>query len=171
MCPPAAFHRLCAPAAHPERGGGLWGAGLAGTWRLQLSHVPGSALPGEAGDDAHCPLPLVLFLVLICVPTPQNGGICEDAESSTYICRCPQGFTGSNCEYSQALHCHPGGCLHHRDIACCPLGAGIPRAHLLSLSPLSLGRGMRARCHLHQPARWAGLQLPLPPGQDGGEMH
>ncbi|CAM9797951.1 unnamed protein product, partial [Bubo scandiacus] len=38
----------------------------------------------------------------------QNGGVCQDAESGTYICRCPHGFTGSNCEYSQALHCHPG---------------------------------------------------------------
>lgn len=39
----------------------------------------------------------------------QNGGWCQDSESSSYLCICPAGFTGSRCEHSQALHCHPGG--------------------------------------------------------------
>ena len=39
----------------------------------------------------------------------QNGGQCQDSESSSYVCVCPAGFTGSRCEHSQALHCHPGG--------------------------------------------------------------
>lgn len=38
----------------------------------------------------------------------QNGGQCQDSESSSYVCICPAGFTGSRCEHSQALHCHPG---------------------------------------------------------------
>ncbi|XP_054857961.1 basement membrane-specific heparan sulfate proteoglycan core protein isoform X3 [Eublepharis macularius] len=40
----------------------------------------------------------------------QNGGVCRDSESSSYVCECPQGFAGSNCEHSQALRCHPEAC-------------------------------------------------------------
>ncbi|XP_060115564.1 basement membrane-specific heparan sulfate proteoglycan core protein [Heteronotia binoei] len=40
----------------------------------------------------------------------QNGGICRDSESSSYVCKCPQGFAGSNCEHPQALRCHPEAC-------------------------------------------------------------
>ncbi|XP_064028426.1 basement membrane-specific heparan sulfate proteoglycan core protein isoform X3 [Pogoniulus pusillus] len=61
----------------------------------------------------------------------QNGGVCQDADSDTYICRCPPGFTGSNCEYSQALHCHPE--------ACGPDATCINRPD---------GQGYTCRCHL-----------------------
>ncbi|EMP24866.1 Basement membrane-specific heparan sulfate proteoglycan core protein, partial [Chelonia mydas] len=61
----------------------------------------------------------------------QNGGICRDSESSSYVCHCPQEFTGSNCEHSQALHCHPE--------ACGPDATCINRAD---------GQGYRCRCHL-----------------------
>ncbi|XP_066493850.1 basement membrane-specific heparan sulfate proteoglycan core protein isoform X4 [Tiliqua scincoides] len=40
----------------------------------------------------------------------QNGGTCRNSESSSYICECPQGFAGSNCEHPQALRCHPEAC-------------------------------------------------------------
>uniref|UniRef100_A0A8C8S4Q0 Heparan sulfate proteoglycan 2 n=1 Tax=Pelusios castaneus TaxID=367368 RepID=A0A8C8S4Q0_9SAUR len=61
----------------------------------------------------------------------QNGGICQDSDSSSYVCHCPQEFTGSNCEHSQALHCHPE--------ACGPDATCINRAD---------GQGYRCRCHL-----------------------
>uniref|UniRef100_A0A8C0JBH2 Heparan sulfate proteoglycan 2 n=1 Tax=Chelonoidis abingdonii TaxID=106734 RepID=A0A8C0JBH2_CHEAB len=61
----------------------------------------------------------------------QNGGVCKDSESSSYVCHCPQEFTGSNCEHSQALHCHPE--------ACGPDATCINRAD---------GQGYRCRCHL-----------------------
>ncbi|XP_075629463.1 basement membrane-specific heparan sulfate proteoglycan core protein isoform X8 [Balearica regulorum gibbericeps] len=61
----------------------------------------------------------------------QNGGVCQDAESGTYVCRCPHGFTGSNCEYSQALHCHPEAC--GADATC------VNRPD---------GQGYTCRCHL-----------------------
>ncbi|KAK4809745.1 hypothetical protein QYF61_007113 [Mycteria americana] len=65
------------------------------------------------------------------VTPPQNGGVCQDAESGTYVCRCPHGFTGSNCEYSQALHCHPE--------ACGPDATCVNRPD---------GQGYTCRCHL-----------------------
>ncbi|KAG9482678.1 hypothetical protein GDO78_011370 [Eleutherodactylus coqui] len=40
----------------------------------------------------------------------KNRGICRDSESSSYVCDCSPGFAGSNCEHSQALHCHPDAC-------------------------------------------------------------
>ncbi|XP_063173518.1 basement membrane-specific heparan sulfate proteoglycan core protein isoform X2 [Candoia aspera] len=40
----------------------------------------------------------------------QNGGVCRDSESSSYLCECPRGFAGSNCEHPQALRCHPEAC-------------------------------------------------------------
>ncbi|XP_063001421.1 basement membrane-specific heparan sulfate proteoglycan core protein [Elgaria multicarinata webbii] len=40
----------------------------------------------------------------------QNGGVCRDSESSSYVCECRQGFAGSNCEHPQALRCHPEAC-------------------------------------------------------------
>ncbi|CAM4577609.1 unnamed protein product [Lepidochelys kempii] len=61
----------------------------------------------------------------------QNGGTCRDSESSSYVCHCPQEFTGSNCEHSQALHCHPE--------ACGPDATCINRAD---------GQGYHCRCHL-----------------------
>ncbi|KAM9115672.1 basement membrane-specific heparan sulfate proteoglycan core protein isoform 4-T4 [Pangshura tecta] len=61
----------------------------------------------------------------------QNGGVCRDSESSSYVCHCPQEFTGSNCEHSQALHCHPE--------ACGPDATCVNRAD---------GQGYHCRCHL-----------------------
>ncbi|XP_075461950.1 basement membrane-specific heparan sulfate proteoglycan core protein isoform X3 [Ascaphus truei] len=61
----------------------------------------------------------------------QNRGICRDSESSSYVCVCPPGFAGSNCEHSQALHCHPE--------ACGPDATCINRAD---------GQGYTCRCHL-----------------------
>ncbi|XP_069802948.1 basement membrane-specific heparan sulfate proteoglycan core protein isoform X4 [Dendropsophus ebraccatus] len=63
----------------------------------------------------------------------KNKGICRDSDSSSYVCDCPPGFAGSNCEHSQALHCHPGACGHE--------GTCINRAD---------GTGYTCRCHLGQ---------------------
>ncbi|KAM8927903.1 basement membrane-specific heparan sulfate proteoglycan core protein [Pelodytes ibericus] len=60
----------------------------------------------------------------------KNQGTCQDTDSS-YVCVCPPGFAGSNCEHSQALHCHPG--------ACGPDATCINQAD---------GRGYACRCHL-----------------------
>ncbi|XP_030363786.1 basement membrane-specific heparan sulfate proteoglycan core protein isoform X1 [Strigops habroptila] len=61
----------------------------------------------------------------------QNGGMCQDAESGTYVCRCPHGFTGSNCEYSQASHCHPEACGADATCVNRPDGTGYTcRCHL-----------------------------------------
>ncbi|XP_052547652.1 basement membrane-specific heparan sulfate proteoglycan core protein isoform X14 [Tympanuchus pallidicinctus] len=91
--------------------------------RIQNEEVAFGELDLPAHGVSNCPT---------CQDHPcQNGGICEDAESSTYICRCPQGFTGSNCEYSQALHCHPE--------ACGPDATCISRPD---------GQGYSCRCHL-----------------------
>lgn len=68
-------------------------------------------MPGEDGGDELIPSHPCPLLTLMS-PLTQNGGMCQDDESGTYVCRCPHGFTGSNCEYSQALHCHPGR-RHH----------------------------------------------------------
>ncbi|XP_068097693.1 basement membrane-specific heparan sulfate proteoglycan core protein isoform X5 [Hyperolius riggenbachi] len=61
----------------------------------------------------------------------KNRGICRDSESSGYVCECPPGFAGSNCEHSRALHCHPD--------ACGPEATCINRAD---------GLGYTCRCHL-----------------------
>ncbi|XP_066838054.1 basement membrane-specific heparan sulfate proteoglycan core protein isoform X7 [Anser cygnoides] len=91
--------------------------------RIQNEEVAFGELDLQAHGVANCPT---------CQDRPcQNGGICEDAESSTYVCRCPHGFTGSNCEYSQALHCHPE--------ACGPDATCVNRPD---------GQGYSCRCHL-----------------------
>ncbi|XP_059546877.1 basement membrane-specific heparan sulfate proteoglycan core protein isoform X7 [Myotis daubentonii] len=72
---------------------------------------------------SHCPT---------CRDQPcQNGGWCQDSESSSYLCICPARFTGSRCEHSQALHCHPE--------ACGPDATCVNRPD---------GRGYNCRCHL-----------------------
>lgn len=38
----------------------------------------------------------------------QNGGACEDSETSLYKCTCTRGFIGSNCQHHSSLHCHSG---------------------------------------------------------------
>lgn len=132
------------------------------------------------GAHVHRPPPATPSPLLIPAPPPQNGGICEDAESSTYVCRCPHGFTGSNCEYSQALHCHPGGCLPRGDVTRCPpwLDAGPPpalTAHLCPLPgqrraglmpPASTGRTGRATAAA---ATWASLGRGAPKVSTAGD--
>lgn len=77
----------------------------------------------RAKDISNCPT---------CRDRPcKNRGICRDSESSSYVCDCTPGFAGSNCEHSQALHCHPD--------ACGPDATCINRAD---------GTGYTCRCHL-----------------------
>ncbi|KAM3617456.1 uncharacterized protein V6R79_006391 [Siganus canaliculatus] len=61
----------------------------------------------------------------------QNGGVCEDSETSLYKCSCPRAFTGSNCQHHSSLHCHSE--------ACGPDATCINRAN---------GLGYDCRCHL-----------------------
>ncbi|XP_041802675.1 basement membrane-specific heparan sulfate proteoglycan core protein isoform X5 [Chelmon rostratus] len=61
----------------------------------------------------------------------QNGGGCEDSETSLYKCSCPRGFTGSNCQHHSSLHCHSE--------ACGPDATCINRPN---------GLGYDCRCHL-----------------------
>ncbi|XP_077945716.1 basement membrane-specific heparan sulfate proteoglycan core protein isoform X7 [Gasterosteus aculeatus] len=61
----------------------------------------------------------------------QNGGVCKDSDASLYMCGCPRGFTGSNCQHHSSLHCHPE--------ACGPDATCIPRTSSL---------GYECRCHL-----------------------
>lgn len=156
--PPSSLRRLRAPAAHPRGGGGFWGHGPAGARCHQLSHLPGPAVPGEGGGaGAFPPIPTHPHPSLTPVSPPQNGGVCQDAESGTYVCRCPHGFTGSNCEYSRALHCHPGKVAVSRGdvtpvslpgwvlMACHPTEACGPDATCVNRPD---GQGYTCRCHL-----------------------
>ncbi|XP_061650010.1 basement membrane-specific heparan sulfate proteoglycan core protein isoform X12 [Phyllopteryx taeniolatus] len=61
----------------------------------------------------------------------QNGGKCEDSDTSLYTCSCPRGFTGSNCQHHSSLHCHSE--------ACGPDATCINRQN---------GLGYDCRCHL-----------------------
>ncbi|XP_056158189.1 basement membrane-specific heparan sulfate proteoglycan core protein [Lampris incognitus] len=61
----------------------------------------------------------------------QNGGRCEDSDASLYMCSCPRGFTGSNCQHHSSLHCHSD--------ACGPDATCINRPN---------GLGYDCRCHL-----------------------
>ncbi|KAF4789396.1 hypothetical protein TURU_151812 [Turdus rufiventris] len=91
--------------------------------RIQGEEVAFGDMDLQAHGVTNCPT---------CQDRPcQNGGVCQDDESGTYVCRCPHGFTGSNCEYSQALHCHPE--------ACGPDATCVNRLD---------GQGYTCRCHL-----------------------
>ncbi|XP_072465307.1 basement membrane-specific heparan sulfate proteoglycan core protein isoform X4 [Notamacropus eugenii] len=91
--------------------------------RIQGEEVIFHDLNLTAHGISHCPT---------CKDRPcQNGGFCQDSESSSYVCSCPSGFTGSRCEHSQALHCHPE--------ACGPDATCVNRPD---------GRGYSCRCHL-----------------------
>ncbi|VFV24759.1 basement membrane-specific heparan [Lynx pardinus] len=102
-------------------------AGLSGgcvrELRIQGEEIIFHDLNLTAHGISHCPT---------CRDRPcQNGGQCQDSESSSYVCICPAGFTGSRCEHSQALHCHPE--------ACGPDATCVNRPD---------GRGYTCRCHL-----------------------
>ncbi|XP_047579738.1 basement membrane-specific heparan sulfate proteoglycan core protein isoform X13 [Lutra lutra] len=91
--------------------------------RIQGEEIVFHDLNLTAHGISHCPT---------CRDRPcQNGGQCQDSESSSYVCICPAGFTGSRCEHSQALHCHPE--------ACGPDATCVNRPD---------GRGYTCRCHL-----------------------
>ncbi|XP_075898523.1 basement membrane-specific heparan sulfate proteoglycan core protein [Nelusetta ayraudi] len=61
----------------------------------------------------------------------QNGGACEDSESSLYKCSCPRGFTGSNCQHHSSLHCHSEACGPDATCINRPSGLGYDcRCHL-----------------------------------------
>ncbi|XP_053431699.1 basement membrane-specific heparan sulfate proteoglycan core protein isoform X4 [Nycticebus coucang] len=91
--------------------------------RIQGEEIVFHDLNLTAHGISHCPT---------CRDRPcQNGGRCHDSESSSYVCVCPAGFTGSRCEHSQALHCHPE--------ACGPDATCVNRPD---------GRGYTCRCHL-----------------------
>ncbi|XP_018598785.1 coagulation factor IXb [Scleropages formosus] len=71
-----------------------------------------------------------------CLSSPcQNGAECKDAMSS-YICWCPVGFSGKNCEIETARQCdiNNGGCMHFcradrfRGVGCdCAVGYKLAR--------------------------------------------
>ncbi|XP_032903835.1 basement membrane-specific heparan sulfate proteoglycan core protein isoform X4 [Amblyraja radiata] len=90
---------------------------------IQGDEVIFSAPDLRAKGISNCP---------VCKDNPcKNGGQCLDSKTSSYVCRCRSGFTGSNCEHSQALHCHPEAC--GPDATC----VNIPNS-----------RGYNCRCHL-----------------------
>ncbi|XP_020951153.1 basement membrane-specific heparan sulfate proteoglycan core protein isoform X15 [Sus scrofa] len=96
--------------------------------RIQGEEIVFHDLNLTAHGISHCPT---------CRDRPcQNGGHCQDSESSSYVCMCPAGFTGSRCEHSQALHCHPE--------ACGPDATCVNRPD---------GRGYTCRCHLGRSGR------------------
>ncbi|XP_036888875.1 basement membrane-specific heparan sulfate proteoglycan core protein isoform X11 [Sturnira hondurensis] len=91
--------------------------------RIQGEEIVFHDLNLTAHGISHCPT---------CRDQPcQNGGWCQDSESRSYVCICQAGFTGSRCEHSQALHCHPE--------ACGPDATCVNRPD---------GRGYTCRCHL-----------------------
>nr|XP_044625886.1 basement membrane-specific heparan sulfate proteoglycan core protein isoform X7 [Equus asinus] len=111
--------------------------------RIQGEEIVFHDLNLTAHGISHCPT---------CRDRPcQNGGQCQDSESSSYVCVCLPGFTGSRCEHSQALHCHPDhGChpchpnTHAASHLCCPEACG-PDATCVNRPD---GRGYTCHCHL-----------------------
>ncbi|XP_078281510.1 basement membrane-specific heparan sulfate proteoglycan core protein [Rhinoraja longicauda] len=90
---------------------------------IQGDEVIFSAPDLKAKGISNCP---------VCKDNPcKNGGQCVDSETSSYVCRCRSGFTGSNCEHSQAWHCHPEAC--GPDATCVNIADGL---------------GYNCRCHL-----------------------
>ncbi|XP_059511613.1 basement membrane-specific heparan sulfate proteoglycan core protein isoform X2 [Stegostoma tigrinum] len=66
----------------------------------------------------------------------KNGGQCIDSETGSYACHCRKGYTGSNCEHSLALHCHPEACGSDATCVNRPDGLGyICRCHLGKQGP------------------------------------
>ncbi|XP_061114862.1 basement membrane-specific heparan sulfate proteoglycan core protein-like isoform X3 [Conger conger] len=61
----------------------------------------------------------------------QNGGRCQDSDTSIYKCSCARGYTGSNCEHHSSLHCHSEAC--GADATCINRPSGL---------------GYDCRCHL-----------------------
>ncbi|XP_049611156.2 basement membrane-specific heparan sulfate proteoglycan core protein isoform X2 [Syngnathus scovelli] len=61
----------------------------------------------------------------------QNGGRCQDSDTSLYTCSCLRGFTGSNCQHHSSLHCHSEAC--GADATCINRQSGL---------------GYDCRCHL-----------------------
>ncbi|XP_070366845.1 basement membrane-specific heparan sulfate proteoglycan core protein isoform X9 [Equus asinus] len=120
--------------------------------RIQGEEIVFHDLNLTAHGISHCPT---------CRDRPcQNGGQCQDSESSSYVCVCLPGFTGSRCEHSQALHCHPDhGChpchpnTHAASHLCCP-GTHPPiiATPLLILPPSVLPR--------HSPSPITAPQVP-----------
>ncbi|XP_072101165.1 basement membrane-specific heparan sulfate proteoglycan core protein isoform X3 [Mobula birostris] len=90
---------------------------------IQGDEVIFSASDLKAKGISNCP---------VCKDNPcKNGGRCVDSETSSYVCHCREGFTGSNCEYSQALHCHPEACGPDATCVNRPDGLGYTcRCHL-----------------------------------------
>uniref|UniRef100_H0W6G2 Basement membrane-specific heparan sulfate proteoglycan core protein n=1 Tax=Cavia porcellus TaxID=10141 RepID=H0W6G2_CAVPO len=110
-------------AAIPKAGLSSGFVGCVRELRIQGEEIIFHDLNLTAHGISHCPT---------CRDRPcQNGGQCQDSESSSYVCICPSGFTGSRCEHSQALHCHPE--------ACGPDATCVNRPD---------GRGYTCRCHL-----------------------
>ncbi|XP_058532481.1 basement membrane-specific heparan sulfate proteoglycan core protein isoform X2 [Ochotona princeps] len=110
-------------AAIPKAGLSSGFVGCVRELRIQDEEIIFHDFNLTAHGISHCPT---------CRDRPcQNGGQCHDSESSSYVCVCPAGFTGSRCEHSQALHCHPE--------ACGPDATCVNRPD---------GRGYTCRCHL-----------------------
>uniref|UniRef100_A0A3Q2Z5D6 Heparan sulfate proteoglycan 2 n=1 Tax=Hippocampus comes TaxID=109280 RepID=A0A3Q2Z5D6_HIPCM len=83
----------------------------------------------------------------------QNGGRCEDSDTSLYTCSCPRGFTGSNCQHHSSLHCHS---------ACGPDATCINRQS---------GLGYDCRCHLGKFGNKCMDELVTTPLFDGEESY
>ncbi|XP_072887750.1 basement membrane-specific heparan sulfate proteoglycan core protein isoform X3 [Hemitrygon akajei] len=90
---------------------------------IQGDEVIFSAPDLKTKEISNCP---------VCKDNPcKNGGQCVDSETSSYVCHCREGFTGSNCEHSQALHCHPEACGPDATCVNRPDGLGYTcRCHL-----------------------------------------